>query len=112
MRLVWPLGLAAVLGLILLIAPGHAASRLVEVNGGSVRLRELLPVGKLPPRAAEAVIAEGLRPGETRHLTAAEVKLRLAELGVEEAVSLDASIAVRRRARTLLARELVSAGEK
>ncbi len=58
------------------------------------------------------MIAEGLRPGEERHLTPAELKLRLTEVGIDDAVQFTQPIVIRRRSRTLPASELVVAGEK
>jgi len=112
MRLVWPLGLALILGMILMAAPGHAEQRRLEITGGTARVRDLLPAGKLLEEARDAVIAEGLRPGEERHLTTAELKLRLTGVGIDGAIQSTQPIVIRRRSRTLLASELLAAGEK
>jgi len=89
----------------------------VEVAGSAVTVGEVL----LPGMGCEAddpdlerVVVAGLRPGERRVLTPAEVHLRLKEAGVEAAARgwvWSRAVAITRQSQVVTAEALVAAGE-
>jgi flagella basal body P-ring formation protein FlgA len=121
-RLLLPFSVILLLGVALRAAPSRRnGPRKIEIIGASLCARDLLTVTGTPPvtgtrgpspGALEAAIVEGLRPGEEREITPAQVKLRLAELGIGEELALAELVIVRRRSRLLPASELAAAGEE
>ena len=104
----------------LLCFPALAApvAHRVDIVGESVRLRDLLSP-EAQPKASDPdldrVLLTGLRPGEQRVLTPAEIHLRLADLGLDPEAhpSLwSRAVAVTRRAQVVPAADLIAAAER
>jgi flagella basal body P-ring formation protein FlgA len=104
------------LGLIM-AAPCWAAPEVcaIEVAGDSVTVGDLLSPGmQADGRTLQTVVISGLRPGERRVLTPAEVELRLREAGVDARAhgwKWADSLLIVRKAQVVAAADLVAAGE-
>ena len=114
MRLFWPLTLFFLLAVALTLGPALGSDSVsIEVTGASAHLRDVLgAAGTVPPDKLGASLVDGLRPGEERVLTPAELSALLVELRLNPKLAPKQAIAIRRRSRVLPAADLVAAGEK
>ena len=98
-------------------AADKAQVREIEVTDECVRVRDLVPAGLAEGNSAELdrpVIA-GLRPGERRLLTPAEIVLRLTEIGCDpesRGWQFTRAVAVRRASQVIAAEKIAAAGEE
>ena len=112
---------ALVVALAVLVASAAAASdapQSIQITADSVTVRDLLLPGTATDGAGEEIletaVLTGLRPGEQRVLTPAEIYLRLAELGIEPGArgwSWPHAVTVTRRCQVISTADLIAAGE-